>query len=277
MSKKAHVKRSNALATASAVLAEDWDSSDWTTYIVNGRVLPERSGVWVNGQNAKGTSGKNRFTSDLKIVDGFISCICKVDEPISPFQLSDIVRNLAFFPTDYIAFLHRSYYDIILDTCRNEATGEVISFSVHEPFFEPTLDGFLFKPGEVNQDIPWFTTNECLITALHDLSQSLRYPRRTNEYCRMAVETIRRHFDPQDEKSWKVRWTKGEILMCTQLRLSRASLRKLESIAAPNRHGEQPYDLSWEQRRETLQFAWEIAYRFRLYLEGNDPAEWTSI
>jgi hypothetical protein len=75
-------------------------------------------------------------------------------------------------------------------------------------------------------------------TALHDLTAAVRYPRRTFEYCRMAVEVVRRHFDPPAEKDWKTRWRKGDEAMCSALHLKRSSLHALEAVAARSRHGE---------------------------------------
>jgi hypothetical protein len=61
-------------------------------------------------------------------------------------------------------------------------------------------------------------------TALHDLAQAIEYPRRTFEYCRMAIEVIRRHFDPANVKDHRRRQSVGEEAMCKALKVTRESL-----------------------------------------------------
>src|SRR5271165_5477022 len=68
----------------------------------------------------------------------------------------------------------------------------------------------------------------------------------------MAVEVVRRHFDPPAEKAWKVRWREGEKAMCSALRVERTSLQALEAVAARSRHGELVFSIDWEMRKRAL-------------------------
>jgi hypothetical protein len=77
-----------------------------------------------------------------------------------------------------------------------------------------------------------------LPTALHDLTQAMRYPRRTFDYCRMAAEVVRRYFDPPKVKPDQKRRRLGELAMCDALKIARDSLTALNAIAARSRHDE---------------------------------------
>jgi len=111
-------------------------------------------------------------------------------------------------------------------------------------------------------------------TALHDLTAASRYPRRTFEYCRMAVEAVRRYFDPPTIKGHAQRQRAGEVAMCDALRVTRKSLQSMDAVAARSRHGELLYTLSWEMRKRALEFAWEVVARFRDHLQGTSHDHW---
>jgi len=209
----------------------------------------------------------------LQIADSHISCSCQCERELSVFELSDIVRNLIFFPTDYIAFVNRAQYEVVLDTYHEISTNTIDLIPVFEPFLDPPPEGYLFTPGEVPFDIPFASANNALMTALHDLGQALRFPRRTMEYCRMSVEAIRFHFDLPEEKKWRTRWLGGEKAMCAALRVDRSLLRWLEREAAPGRHGEPLYN-DWQTRSAALQLSWEMVFRFRKFLDGENTSDW---
>src|SRR5271166_1399350 len=99
-------------------------------------------------------------------------------------------------------------------------------------------------------------------------------PRRTCEYCRMAAETVRRHFDPPNKKGSKERWREGEEAMCATLHLTRKSLQALDAVAARSRHGELVISIDWEMRKRALEFAWELVARFRDHLQGMSNDHW---
>jgi hypothetical protein len=90
----------------------------------------------------------------------------------------------------------------------------------------------------------------------------------------MAVEVVRRHFDPPAEKDWKTRWREGEEAMCSALHLKRTSLQALEAVAARSRHGELVVSIDWEMRKRALEFAWELVARFGAHLQSGSNDQW---
>ena len=149
---------------------------------------------------------------------------------------------------------------------------------VFEPTFETRETGLSFDAhgDKSNIVIPWAAgaTPE-LPTALHDLTAAVRYPRRTFEYCRMAVEVIRRHFDPANVRDHRSRHPAGEAEMCAALRVTRKSLQTLDAVAARSRHGELAFSISWEMRKRALELAWELVARFENYLLNAPHAQWS--
>ena len=85
------------------------------------------------------------------------------------------------------------------------------------------------------------------------LYASRSLPRRTFEYCRMAAEAVRQHFDPPTIKGWKERWIAGENAMCDALGIKRKSLKALEALAARSRHGELVFSINWKTRKPALE------------------------
>ena len=165
----------------------------------------------------------------------------------------------------------------MLDICLNNQTGEALVVPVFEPTFGDKNSGLCFdaQVDKSNLTIPWKAAAiPELPTALHDLTIAVRYPRRTFEYCRMAAETVRRHFDPPNKKGYKERWREGEEAMCAALHLTRKSLRALDAVAARSRHGELVISIDWEKRKRALEFAWELVARFRDYLQGMPNDRW---
>ena len=187
------------------------------------------------------------------------------------------MRSALWFPVDYIAFQNRGAYEIVLDLCLNNQTGEVWPIPIDEPTFEAEDPGLCFdaQADTSRIPIPWATAAVYEFpTALHDLTSAVRYPRRTFEYCRMAAETVRRHFDPPTTRGHAERWREGEVAMCAALHLTRKSLQALDAVAARSRHGELVISISWEMRKRALEFAWELVARFRDHLQGSSHDQW---
>jgi hypothetical protein len=233
---------------------EDWDTSAWPTWTVTGRVLPERCDVWVSAPVTYGIGALGRFQlRKMQVIRSHIMAVCApVKGTPSVHEIADIVRSAIRFPIDYIAFQNQGAYDIVLDMCLNNQTGEVQVIPVNEPTFEVDDAGLCFdaKAGTSNIQIPWDAGAVFdLPTALHDLTSAVRYPFRTFEYCRMAVEAVRRYFDPSTIKGHGERWREGEMALCDALRLTRKSLQSLDAVAARSRHGEFVFSISWEMRK----------------------------
>src|SRR5262249_47659583 len=118
----------------------------------------------------------------------------------------------------------------------------------------------------------WFCTCTCDRAPRLYASRSL--PRRTFEYCRMAAEAVRQHFDPPTIKGWKERWIAGENAMCDALGIKRKSLKALEAVAARSRHAELVFSINWKTRKLALEFAWEVVARFAAHLQGAPRDHW---
>jgi hypothetical protein len=258
--------------------ASGWDTSTWPTWTVTGRVLPERCFVNVAAVLFHGNGAGGRFKGILQVVQSHIVVTCafeKGDPSIS--EIADTARTGLAFPVDYIAFQNRGAYEIVLDLCINNRTGQVAPIPIFEPIFETSDASLCFDPltDKSNLRMPWAAAAVPeLPTAIHDLTSAVRYPRRTFEYCRMAVEVVRRHFDPPTVKGHDKRHPQGEKAMCTALRIERNSLKALDRIAARSRHGELIFSISWETRRAALEFAWELVARFIAHLENASRPDW---
>ena len=175
-----------------------WDMSQWHHWTVIGRVLPERCNVMLGPTTTALVGSNGRALLRIHIASSHISVKCLVERADSSvFQISDMVKNALASMVDYISFMNRGYYDVILDTCISDASGEANLIPISEPIFEPPRLGSLFSFGRRHDGgVPLGTiNNESLATALHDLSQAARYTPRTMEYCRMALEAVRHHFE----------------------------------------------------------------------------------
>ncbi len=181
--------------------AAAWDTSRWPTWSVIGRVLPERCNVTVPTRSAHGVGAGGRVRVTTEVIQSHIAAVCAVEKgDVSIFQIADSVRSALAFPIDYIAFQNRGAYEIVLDVCINRQSGEVSTIPIFEPTFEAKDAGLCFDAHSDKSKIliPWELGGAAeLPTALHDLTAAVRYPRRTFEYCRMAVEVVRKHFDHQ--------------------------------------------------------------------------------
>jgi hypothetical protein len=255
-------------------LAKDWDTIGWTTWTITGRVLPERANVWVAPVESAGAGAGGRFKLRLEVIQSHISATLIVEKTDpSDFEKADIVRTALAFPINYIAFMNRAAYETVLDVCIRSGTAETTTLPEFEPIFDGDDPGRCFTPGLERFDIPYASQNYQLSTALHDLTEAVRYPRRTFDYCRMAVEVVRSFFDPASIKSHRERHIEGEKQMCSSLRIDRASLQSLDAIAARSRHGELVFSISWDLRKKAMELAWEVVARFAYYIKHSAPAE----
>lgn len=205
--------------------ADRWDTSAWTQWTVTGRILPERCEVRFGPIQSQGISAGGRFKLRLEVTMSLIAAKCIVEKAdASVFEIADIVRTAATFPVDYIAFQNRAAYITVLDLCINDQTGATIPIPAYEPIFEPQEAGFCFdtKSDKSKISMPWKDASVVEFpTALHDLARAIEYPRRTFEYCRMAIEVIRRYFDPANVKDHRRRQSAGEEAMSEALKVTR--------------------------------------------------------
>jgi hypothetical protein len=262
---------------ADVAQVEGWDTSLWPTWTVTGRVLPERCQVTVAARTSQGASAGGRFRLRFEVTQSHIAAVCAVEkENASVFEIADIVRSALAFPVDYIAFQNRGAYETVLDLCINNKSGQSLTIPIFEPTFASKDAGLCFDAHDDKSNIviPYAAggTPE-LATALHDLTSAVRYPRRTFEHCRMAVEVVRRHFDPPDIRDHGKR-VAGEVALCTALQVERKSLLALDAVAARGRHGNLVVSISWEMRKRVLEFAWEVIARFIKHLDGTAHDPW---
>jgi len=252
--------------------SDGWDVSGWTQWAVTGRVLPERCDVNFGPIQSQGIGAGGRFRLRLQVQMSLLSATCQCEKTdTSIFEIAEMVEGAATFPVDYIAFRNRAAYVTILDQCINIQTGVSSLIPVYEPLFEPADVGLCF---DVQADrsmifMPWKEASVFEFpTALHDLAQAIEYPRRTFEYCRMAVEVIRRHFDPPEIKDHKRRQSAGELSMCAALKVTRDAITSLDAVAARSRHGDLVFSMNWERRKRAMELAWELVARFECHLQG---------
>jgi hypothetical protein len=210
-------------------------------------------------------------------VDSEIRAECAIEnQNPSIFEIADIVRSVLACPVDFIAFQNRGAYEVILDLCVDEKTGKQYDIPVFEPFFDGSQDGLCFDrdAAKIGLNFPHKAASVPQVaTALNDLNNAIRYPRRTFEHCRMAIEVMRSYFDPDGKKSTETRIA-GEEAMCAALRIARPTLNDLEAIAARSRHGALVYSINYESRRHALELSWEAVARFIAYLEGRSSDGW---
>jgi hypothetical protein len=212
------------------------------------------------------------------VIRSHISVLCAVENGSpSVFQITDVVRGALAFPIDYIAFQNRGAYEVVLDLYIDNQTGEALPIPIFEPTFEAEDPGLCFDAQADKSNLPIPRAAAAVPefpTALHDLTAAVRYPRRTFEYCRMAAEAVRRHFNPQTIRRDDERRRKGEETMCAALRLTQDSLQALDAVAARSRRGELVSSINWEMRKRALEFAWELVARFGDHLQGASHGRW---
>lgn len=268
-------KRAAYRAEVEAV--ENWDTRDWGAWTVTGRILPERCDVNIPSVISQGVGTGGRMQTRLEVVRSHVVMVCLLENAAaSGLEIADAARSALMFPVDYIAFQNQGAYEIVLDLCINNRTGDVWAIPISEPIFEESRDGFCFDPSAEIQ-LPLHAAVPELTTALHDLTQAVRYPRRTFEQCRMAVEMVRHHFDPPTVKSEKDRRIAGEKALCAALKVTRQSLIALDRVAARSRHGDLIISINWEKRRGALELAWEIVARFVAHLNGAPTETWCEL
>ena len=258
--------------------AGDWDISTWPTWTITGRVMPERCDVNLAPTLSRAVGAGGRYAFKAQVIQSHICVFCAIErnDP-SLFQIADAVRSILAFPIDWIAFQNRGAYEIILDLAINNQTDEISTIPIFEPIFDTDKSGLSFDASVDNHNviIPFDAAKVPeLPTAVHDLTSAVRYPRRAFEHCRMAVEVMRRHFDPPTIRRHNERWPLGEKAMCEALRLTRKSLQALDALAARSRHGELVMSIDWPMRKRALEFAWELVSRFADHLQGKPPDGW---
>jgi hypothetical protein len=240
--------------------------------------LPERCLVSIPTKTARAIGAGGRSSVRLQVIQSHISAVCAFESGNpSVFEIADLVRTAVAFSVDYIAFHGRGAYEVVLDLCIDNKTGETQTIPIFEPTFETADPGLVFsaKRDRWEVEIPLAQAQVFQFpTALHDLTAAVRYPRRTFEYCRMAAEVVRSYFDPPNGRGHKERWIKGEEAMCSALRLTRKSLMSLDSVAARSRHGELVISMNWEMRKRALEFMWEVVARFEAHLRGEPNGHW---
>jgi hypothetical protein len=258
--------------------AAQWDTSSWSTWIVTGRVLPERCDVTIARTKSQGVGAGGRFELQFEVTRSHIAALCRTEmaEP-GVFEIADMVRTALAFPVDYIAFQNRGAYEVILDLCISGQSGQAVPIPVFEPIFEVADVGLCFTAQSEawKGEMPWAEAAVVeLPTALHDLRSAIQYPRRTFEHCRMAIEALRRHFDPPMVRNRDHRHKAGLAAMCEALRVTSDCLNSLDAVAARSRHGELVISIDWEMRRRALELAWELVARFVQHLKGTPNSEW---
>ncbi|MGE0747855.1 MAG: hypothetical protein AB7K86_21530 [Rhodospirillales bacterium] len=239
--------------------ASEWDVSGWSKWTVTGRILPERCDVYLKKftANASGSGGRQRIICQIDRSIIIAKCSFENQSP-SVFQISDTIKSVLLFPVDFISYYNQASYEIILDVCINDQSGDSDIIPAYEPIFTETIPGFSFNAlaDTSRLEIPWSAGGVPQVaTALHDITSALRYPRRTFEHCRMAVEVVRSYFDPAGVRDYRTRWRKGEESLCSALSVDRGGLVALDSVAAKSRHGELVYSIEWSSRRSALEFS----------------------
>jgi hypothetical protein len=244
-------------------------------------VLPERCNVYIQPVVSHGVSAGGRFRLKLEVIRSHVVALCEIEQTAATvFEIAEVVRTALAFPIDYIAFQNRGAYEIVLDVCVDNRSGEFLTIPIFEPTFAVADAGLCFDAlsNKANVTIPWTAGSVPeLPTALHDLTAAVRYPRRTFEYCRMAVEVVRSRFDPPSIGGHSERQREGEKAMCAALGVTRKSLQLLDAVAARSRHGDLVVSINWEIRKRALEFAWEIVARFIKHLEGVSNETWKQL
>ena len=64
---------------AAVANAAVWDTSNWPSWTVTGRVLPERCNVSVKPMMSHGVSAGGRFRLRLKVVQSHIVAVCAIE------------------------------------------------------------------------------------------------------------------------------------------------------------------------------------------------------
>lgn len=263
------------IMTSTTNIRENHNCPKMKSYEVTGRIVPERCDVEIKFRKVKVImSDSETVIVSFTLLRSYILSNVESVKDLNVYQISDIVESAIRPFVDRIAFFNKCYYNIVLDTIVNLDTRRVDLIPVSEPFLSKDVDGFLFKKFKPPFGIDGAVSNAQFCTALHDLSQAVRFSQRTFEYCQMALEAIRHDFEDKKEKNWKKRKRNGLSLMEKKLKISDCCHKFVEKYAAPARHGKPIEDYSWELRQKALTIGWEVTYRFQLYLENKCTESW---
>lgn len=233
--------------------------------IIVGRVIPERANV---------RFGKTKFRFDQPEISGSGAALAEFsqvsvhlnldNECHNHHQITSIARSATAPIFNYIAFTQTASYHIAFDMIIDVDSQQHHSISVSEPIFQEEIEppNTFFKKKEHEATlVPVSVFDPVMQRTLDELANSLRYPQLTPMYCRLAIETLRTSFDPQNEtNAWK--------LLREALNVKRETIDSFWKLAADQRHG-RIVEHTWDDRRSCLRIAWEIVNRSLLL--KNDP------
>ena len=201
---------------------------------------------------------------------------------LSLFEAMEAFHHTLSAFANFISVQHRGAYVIIADTAIDES-GVQQPCPIFEPFFDEIPVGYAFKNPDESRwssfKLPTELLEPTAKSALHGLTQAVRFSDFTYMYCRLAIEAVRAHYDPEEQRgvSWPVVEGKGERAMCNALNVKRESLKSFQSKAARTRHGKQLVNGTWEERKRALELSWEIVARHIEYLAKGTNSMWPVI
>jgi len=240
--------------------------------IIVGRIIPERANVRFGPVPFQFSHSEIRGSGTAFAEFSQISVHLKLENDCTNhYQIASIARSATAPISNYIAFTQAAAYHIALDLIIDIDEQRHYPISVAEPFFSGEVESpnTFFKRKEHDLvEVPTSVFDPTLQRVLDELANSLRYPQLSPMYCRLAIETLRNSFDPQNEaNAWG--------LLRASLNVKRDTIDSFWKLAADQRHG-RIVEHTWDDRKSCLRIAWEIVNRFIL-LKANPTIQFDPI
>ena len=233
-----------------------------STYIFNGRILPER--VAANLQPPQklrvlvpGTT--TEFDVTLSIVASQVAVIVDSASTIDIGTMKNQVERVVRLVVDALGYLEGCGYDAEI-TSVVLPVGEHIVFGVESPSLLRSKSERPVGMSDLWRVLASDPRSSPLQRALADLRESIRTPHDTSFFCFRAVESLRQSFvDPADKDS-NSSWQR----LRDALHIDRSWLDPLTQFSKPIRHGAFHF-VSSQEREVAMHLAWKVVDRFVEY------------
>jgi hypothetical protein len=236
-------------------------------YIVFGRVLPERSGMGMNGSPRLAFDWMSQKVEvELSFLHSHITVkLFTQSSDWSDGEILSASRQTAGLFTTLVAYKLCAAYQIVFDQILRHATGAHSVVSVTEPIFHTVENSkFTFRPlGDFEPFVPNFDAlnDPRVAVAMDELNIAILRPSLTAMHTYICLEYIKElHGDGSEADKWTA--------MRTNLNVSRECLMEIENLAKDMKHGKIMFT-SWDQRKRCLQIAWEVMHRQLLRIDGS--------
>ena len=160
-------------------------------------------------------------------------------------------RDVAQSVIDAISFVQAHGFILILEDIFFPETKEFSALSTQVPI-EISEEIKNYNPIEISN----FAINDKYLSrCLSELRSSIRNTIDTGFHCYRAIESLMHYF--RNDKNEKAGWER----LRDALSVSYDDIKNIKSYADAQRHG-QIRAITWEQRKEIMEFSWNLASKY---------------